>query len=118
MNPSLFPDLVLETPNTEGVKYAGSKLRLLPYILQLAQKVKPYSVFDGFAGTTRVSQAFAQMGYRVISNDIAVWSRTFGLCYLKNKKPRSYYQETIDQLNSLKGKDGWFTENYGGAPNG
>lgn len=118
MNPSLFPDLVLETPNTEGVKYAGSKLHLLPYILQLAQKVKPHSVFDGFAGTTRVSQAFAQMGYKVISNDIAVWSRTFGLCYLKNKKPRSYYQEIIDQLNILKGKDGWFTENYGGSPNG
>ena len=118
MNPSLFPDLVLDTPNTEGVKYAGSKLRLLPYILQLAQKVKPHSVFDGFAGTTRVSQAFAQMGYKVTSNDIAVWSKTFGLCYLKNKKPKPYYQEIIDQLNALKGKDGWFTENYGGSPNG
>lgn len=118
MIPSLFPDLVLDRPNTEGVKYAGSKLRLLPYILQLARKVKPYSVFDGFAGTTRVSQAFAQMGYKVISNDIAVWSRTFGLCYLKNKKSKSYYQEIIDQLNALKGKDGWFSENYGGSPNG
>ena len=118
MIPSLFPDLVLTSPNTEGVKYAGSKLRLLPYILQLARKVNPYSIFDGFAGTTRVSQAFAQMGYKVISNDIAVWSRTFGLCYLKNKKPKSYYQEIIDRLNSLKGKDGWFTENYGGSPNG
>jgi len=118
MNLSLFPDLVLDIPNTEGVKYAGSKLRLLPYILQLAQKVKPHSVFDGFAGTTRVSQAFAQMGYKVISNDIAVWSRTFGLCYLKNKKSESYYQGIIDQLNNLKGKDGWFTENYGGSPNG
>lgn len=118
MNLSLFPDLVLDSPNTEGVKYAGSKLRLLPYILQLVRKVKPHSVFDGFAGTTRVSQAFAQMGYKVVSNDIAVWSKTFGLCYLKNKKPKSYYQEIIDQLNALKGKDGWFTENYGGFPNG
>lgn len=118
MIPSLFPDLVLNSPNTEGVKYAGSKLRLLPYILQLARKVKPHSVFDGFAGTTRVSQAFARMGYKVISNDIAVWSRTFSLCYLKNKQPKSYYQEIIDQLNTLKGKDGWFTENYGGSPNG
>ncbi|MCX6030609.1 MAG: DNA adenine methylase [Chloroflexi bacterium] len=118
MNPSLFPDLVLDSPNTEGVKYAGSKLRLLPYILQLVRKVKPHSVFDGFAGTTRVSQALAQVGYKVVSNDIAVWSKTFGLCYLKNKKPKSYYQEIIDQLNALKEKDGWFTENYGGFPNG
>ena len=118
MNPSLFPDLVLETPNTDGVKYAGSKLRLLPYILQLAQKVKAQSIFDGFAGTTRVSQAFARLGYKVTANDIAIWSKTFGLCYLKNKKPKAHYQEIIDELNTLEGKDGWFTENYGGLANG
>ena len=118
MIPSLFPDLVLDSPDTEGIKYAGSKLRLLPYILQLAQKVKPSSVFDGFAGTTRVSQAFARIGYKVISNDIAVWSKVFGLCYLKNKKDKAYYQEIIDHLNALPGKDGWFTANYGGFQNG
>lgn len=118
MLPSLFPDLVLSCPETEGIKYAGSKLRLLPYILHLANKVKPRSVFDGFAGTTRVSQAFAKMGYKVASNDIAVWSKTFGLCYLKNKQSKNYYQEIIDHLNALPEKDGWFTENYGGLPNG
>lgn len=59
-----------EFPRTEGIKYAGSKLKLLPYILRFTQKVQPESVFDGFAGTTRVSQAFAQIGYQVISNDI------------------------------------------------
>lgn len=105
-------------PETEGVKYAGSKLRLLPYILQLARKVKPKTVFDGFAGTTRVSQAFAQLGYKIISNDIAVWSEIFGLCYLKNKKSFKFYQEIINHLNALPDKDGWFTENYGGLPNG
>ena len=52
-------------PQTEGIKYAGSKLKLLPYILELAQKVKPQTVFDGFSGTTRVSQAFAKVGYKV-----------------------------------------------------
>ena len=105
-------------PETEGVKYAGSKLKLLPYILQLADKVKPKSIFDGFAGTTRVSQAFAQIGYKVISNDIAVWSKIFGLCYLKNKKGAKFYQEIFDYLNALPEKDGWFTENYGGKSNG
>lgn len=118
MNLSLFPDLVLDCPTTEGVKYAGSKLRLLPYILQLARKVRPKSVFDGFAGTTRVSQAFARLGHRVIANDVAVWSKVFGLCYLKNKRDRVYYQEIINYLNALPGKDGWFTEHYGGMANG
>lgn len=114
----MFPDLVLDRPDTEGVKYIGSKLKLIPYVLQLANKVNPNTVFDGFSGTTRVSQAFAKRGCRVISNDIAVWSKVFGLCYLKNKKPKSYYQDIIDHLNALPGKNGWFTENYGGIPNG
>lgn len=118
MSPSLSPDLLFNFPETEGIKYAGSKLKLLPYILQLADKVKPKTVFDGFAGTTRVSQAFAQLGYRVISNDIAVWSKIFGLCYLKNKKDALFYQEIIDYLNALPEKDGWFSEHYGGVLDG
>lgn len=116
LNASLFPDLVLDCPPTEGIKYAGSKLRLLPYILQLAHKVKPKRVFDGFTGTTRVSQVFARSGYQVIANDVATWSKTLGLCYLKNNKNPAYYQKIIDHLNALPGKDGWFTEHYGGLP--
>src|SRR5215207_9700194 len=64
----------MSVPPTEGIKYAGSKLKLLPHILELAARVEPKTVFDGFAGTTRVSQALAQCGYRVIANDIAAWS--------------------------------------------
>ena len=100
---------------TEGIKYAGSKLKLLPHILRLAQKVEPQTVFDGFSGTTRVSQAFAQSGYRVIANDIAVWSRVFGECYLLIPHPREHYNELIDHLNALPGRHGWFTEHYGNS---
>ena len=115
---SLFQDLMIETPATEGIKYAGSKLKLLPHILQLAQKVKPRIVLDGFSGTTRVSQALAQAGYQVIANDLSVWSEVFGKCYLLNEYGPSHYQKLVDHLNALPGKDGWFTENYGGEPNG
>ncbi|HKY45262.1 MAG TPA: DNA adenine methylase, partial [Pyrinomonadaceae bacterium] len=105
-------------PPTEGIKYAGSKLKLLPHIIQLAQKVNPQTVFDGFSGTTRVSQAFAQCGYRVIANDVAAWSKVFGDCYLLNSFPREHYQQLIDHLNALPGRHGWFTEHYAGDANG
>jgi hypothetical protein len=73
----------LSIPETEGIKYAGSKLKLLPYILELVCRVKPNTILDGFAGTTRVSQAFAKSGFRVTANDAAVWSKVFGLCFEK-----------------------------------
>jgi len=117
-NLALFDDMVVDAPETEGIKYTGSKLKLLPYILGLAKKVNPKTVLDGFSGTTRVSQAFAQSGYRVISNDVAAWSKVFGTCYLLNTHPPEHYKPMIAHLNSLVGIDGWFTEHYGGEPNG
>lgn len=101
-------------PKTEGIKYAGSKLKLLSSILLLAKKAGAKTVLDGFSGTTRVSQALAKSGYDVIANDVSAWSKVFGLCYLKNTRDREYYQRLIDHLNNLPGRNGWFTEHYGG----
>ena len=106
----------LDVPKTEGIKFAGSKLKILPYILALARKVKHETVFDGFAGTTRVSQAFALTASKVIANDRAIWSKVFADCYLKNKREAKFYDEIIEHLNNLKPKNGWFTEHYGGFP--
>ncbi len=113
----LFKDLVCHVPATEGIKYAGSKLKLLPTILDLAQKTGAKTVLDGFSGTTRVSQALAKRGYSVTCNDIAVWSEAFGTCYLLNRKQRDEYRELIDHLNAVPAIEGWFTEHYGGDPN-
>lgn len=113
-----FDNLLSDSPPTEGIKYAGSKRKLLPYILLLARRVKPKTIFDGFSGTTRVSQALAQSGYRVIANDIAAWSSTFGTCYLLNPHPQDHYNELIAHLNALPGEDGWFTEHYAGDVRG
>ena len=115
---SLFNDLVVDAPPTEGIKYAGSKLKLLPHILTLAKRTGAKTVLDGFSGSTRVSQAFARSGYRVISNDIAVWSKVFGTCYLLNRKPGDSYSKLIQHLNNVPEKYGWFTEHYGGESNG
>lgn len=117
-SPAKSEKTVCPPPQTQGIKYAGSKLKLLPFILRLAERIKPATVFDGFAGTTRVSQAFAQSGYKVVSNDISIWSKTFALCYLKNKRSENFYQKIINHLNDLPEKDGWFTEHYGGAASG
>jgi adenine-specific DNA-methyltransferase len=100
---------------TEGIKYAGSKLKILPAICQLLSELKEVtSVLDGFSGSTRVAQAFGQLGYDTTANDISAWSEVFATCYLKSTKSDLFYQEIIDHLNSLKGYDGWFTEHYGG----
>lgn len=101
---------------TEGIKYAGSKQKLLPHILSLAKTVRPSSVFDGFSGTTRVSQALAYSGYTVIANDVSAWSETLATCYLLNKHPKSHYKPLVTYLNNIKPVDGWFTEHYGGDP--
>ena len=115
---SLFDEYVLEAPTTQSIKYIGSKLKLIPQVLELIKKVDAKTILDGFAGTTRVSQALAKLGYTVICNDVAPWTEVFGTCYLLNTKPREVYQPLIDHLNAMLPVDGWFTEHYGGHANG
>ena len=100
--------------STQGITYAGSKKRLLPYIHDIIDPLNIKSVFDGFSGTTRVSQMLAQQGFNVICNDISIWSEVFGKCYLLASSPAEY-QKMISHLNETKPEDGWFTENYGGT---
>ena len=76
------------TITTQGIKYAGSKLKIIPYIVQIISELNGIrTVLDGFSGTTRVSQAFAQLGYDTTANDLAAWSEVFANCYLKADKP-------------------------------
>ena len=107
----------LHAPPTQGIKYIGSKLKLIPQVLELVKKVNAKTILDGFAGTTRVSQALAKLGYTVICNDVAPWSEVFGTCYLLNTKPRDAYQPLINHLNAVQPIDGWFTAHYGGHAN-
>ena len=108
-----------EVFRTEGIKYTGSKLKILPDIMQLIHQLPDVrTVIDGFSGSTRVSQALARTGYDTTSNDISVWSEVLATCYLKSTKPDSYYREITDYLNALPGSDGWFTEHYGTAEEG
>lgn len=101
---------------TEGIKYAGSKRRILPYILDIISGIKVKSVLDGFSGSTRVSQVFANLGYDTTSSDIAVWSETMATAYILNTREPGHYAELISHLNSLAGYEGWFSRHYGGTP--
>lgn len=105
---------IIQIPKTEGIKYTGSKLKILPYILEMVGKLNIESALDAFSGTTRVAQAFSRIGYNTTANDISVWSKVFATCYLLSSKPDSFYLPYIEELNSLEGYRGWFSENYGG----
>ena len=104
-NLSLFDDMVLDAPSTQGIKYAGSKLKLLPHILELVKQTDAKTVLDGFSGSTRVSQSLAKMGYRVVSNDVAVWSEVFATCFLLNRRPKEDYAKLISHLNAQEPKE-------------
>jgi len=111
----LLKQLQLSVPKTEGIKYAGSKLKILPYIIDIISELKVNNVLDGFSGSTRVSQAFAQLGYNTTSCDISVWSETMATAYILNKREPKHYHSIIDHLNGIKGYKGWFSEHYGGS---
>ena len=110
-----FGQKEVNVPVTQGIKYAGSKLKILPSIFEIIHGLEIDRVLDGFSGSTRVSQAFAKKGFQTISNDISIWSETFSKAYLLNQKDPKSYQELIDHLNSIKGYEGWFSEYYGGT---
>src|SRR3989344_3846193 len=114
---TLFNEKNFSDIKTQGIKYAGSKLKIIPYILESIKDLEINTVLDGFSGSTRVSQAFAQAGYDVTSNDIAHWSEVCARCFLLHNKDNQYYQNIINELNSLRGYNGWVTTNYGGEEN-
>ncbi len=105
----------IETPKTEGIKYAGSKLKILPYIFDMISEIEVDNVLDGFSGSTRVSQALSKAGFMTTSSDISIWSETLAKAYLLNTQKPSEYKPLIDHLNSIQGYEGWFSEHYGGT---
>jgi len=103
--------------NTESIKYLGSKKEILPFIWKILKNEKIKTVFDGFSGSTRVSQFFKNNNMNVISNDLNIWSLVIGDCYLNTKKEKSFYEKLIKDLNNLKGEERWYSKTYGGVIN-
>lgn len=45
-NSDFFGKISLPVPETEGIKYAGSKLKILPYILDIVSELNICNVLD------------------------------------------------------------------------
>ncbi len=106
----------------ESIRYSGSKDKIIPKINYIIDECIPVNTvktaFDGFAGSTRVSQFFKHKGLDVSGNDLATYTKTLLECYLLTNKPKEHYKEIISHLNNLKPEHGWFSKNYGGEDNG
>jgi len=101
-------------PTAQTIKYMGSKRKIAAHILAMIQDAGVKTIFDGFSGSTYVSQYLANAGYKIHSSDIAIWSKVLGECFLMSSKPLPNYVEKINHLNSITPIAGWFTANYGG----
>ncbi len=125
------------------MKYIGNKTRLLPFINDIIEKnqlPKKGTFIDIFSGTTSVAQYFKNKKYKIISNDFMTYSFIYQQVFIKNNKiPKfeilinkekkiSFQNEelfsnnddnlryVVKYLNTLKGKKGYFFNNF--APSG
>ena len=98
------------------MRYIGSKNRILDFIDEtIIRTYGDYSnatMADLFAGTGCVGEMFKKRGAKVISNDYMYFSYAMQIAKIKrNKLPRNY-QRIIEELNGLKGQEGFFFREY------
>ena len=98
---------------TRGVKYIGSKKKLIPYLLEYTSNIPIGKFIDVFTGTTRVGQAFRKKGWKVHSSDLAWASECYAELFLTTtKEDIPELEARIQELNSLEGVSDWITQNY------
>lgn len=103
---------------TSGIKYMGSKQKILPFISDKTNEIfdgdKNWTVLDVFAGSTRVAQAYRQLGYKVLTSDLNWATEAYSKAYLSTPTAdRTELQLIIDQLNNVTPIEGWLTQMYG-----
>lgn len=119
---------------TFGVKYLGSKNKLIPHIVEIVEKL-PMSAassssrgrngktaIDVFTGTTRVAQCLRQLDYGVVTSDLSYAAKCFSDLFICHPKPEILVA-LADELNQkfcdtptdvvLKSfQPDWITKNY------
>lgn len=73
------------------------------------------TALDMFTGTTRVAQEFKRLGAEVTTLDVATYSEVLSQCYIstdKNLVDLNELESIIEELNSLPGDPGYFTDTF------
>lgn len=98
------------------IKYLGSKRKLVPRIVALAQAIPgARSALDLFTGTTRVAQGLKRAGFTVTANDLASYSEVLAAAYIAADAERvdaAGLETMIEELNALPGERGYFTQTF------
>lgn len=99
---------------TTGVKYLGSKKKLLFYIGRSVEMLEVKSAVDVFTGTTRVAQFLKGNGIVTDTSDLSWASTAYAHTFVHNKGKNTHLQPYIDTMNGLTGVVGWLSANYAG----
>jgi adenine-specific DNA-methyltransferase len=102
---------------TSGVKYIGSKLSLLKFILTSIEtrldSPSNLRIIDVFTGTTRVAQAFRSKGWFVQSSDLSWASEEYAEAFIKRtRESGKRIPALIKGLNKEPPNAGWITKYY------
>jgi len=109
---------------TYGVKYIGSKNKILQHILNTVESYVDgdgeKTLIDVFTGTTRVGQTFRAHGWKVIASDLAWASENYAELFLRTTRDEVAELRRLaiqlDRIGQEEGSggsgDGWITRTY------
>jgi adenine-specific DNA-methyltransferase len=100
--------------DTCGVKYIGSKKKLLSFIGDIVNPLDIKTAVDVFSGTTRVAQYLRSLGIKTDTSDLSWATTAYAHCLVHNKS-NAHLQTHIDAMNKLTGVQGWLSDNYAGT---
>jgi adenine-specific DNA-methyltransferase len=97
------------------IKYLGSKRRLIPVLGRIADECGARTALDLFTGTTRVAQAFKQLGAHVTAVDTARYAHVFARCYVETDATavdKDDLDDALAFLGALPGIPGYVTATF------
>jgi adenine-specific DNA-methyltransferase len=101
------------TIRTHGIKYMGSKKKLVKHIGDVVSVLGCKTAIDVFTGTTRVAQYLRQNGVKTFTSDLSWASTKYANTYVHNEDNK-HLQQHINKMNDIEPVAGWLTKNYTG----